>query len=380
MKFFDDFLCQRNKKNHDVCGDFCLYERTAAGMVYVLCDGVGSGIYANISAITCANRILELIRGGMSIRLTSETVAASMHRARKEDIPFAAFSVVSISPDGLYTVYSYESPNPIIMQNNHSTVLTPRFYTTSYEVIGESTGILNMGDSLIMFSDGVSQAGLGHGYGMGIGSDGVSSYINLNYKPRDNIAGLPERIIDMCKKVSGGNCEDDTTLVLLHCREAKELTLLTGPPSKRTLNNIYAKTFIGMPGQKIICGSTTTDIIAEELGLKVETVSMGNSYGQLPEYKIEGIDSVSEGAITLNQVNNILDEPDHRLTDNTVAERICLMLHNADVITLMIGNAANSAHDDLIFKQSGVKVRKHVIRRIAEKLKIKGKLVIEQHY
>jgi len=75
-----------------------------------------------------------------------------------------------------------------------------------------------------------------------------------------------------------------------------------------------------------------------------------------------------------------LDEPVERLTDDSVAERLCFMLHAADIINLMIGNAANSAHDDLIFKQSGVKVRKHVIRRIAEKLKNMGKLVIEHNY
>jgi len=379
MKFFDDFLCQKNKKKHEVCGDFCLYERMAMGTVYVLCDGVGSGIYANISAITCANRILELIRRGMSIRMTSETVAASMHRARKEDIPFSAFSAALISNEGQFTVYSYESPNPILMQNAHAKVLTPRFYTAGFEVIGESSGILNMGDSLLMFSDGVSQAGLGHGHGMGIGSDGISSYINMNYKPSDNIAHLSKRIVDMCKKVSGGNHEDDTTLILLNCREANELTLLTGPPSNRSMNHNYALKFMDMPGKKILCGSTTTDIISEELGLKVETV-MSKTYGQLPDYHIEGIDLVTEGAITLNQANNIMDEPVDRLSTSTAAERICLLLHAADVIYLMVGNAANSAHEDLIFKQTGVHIRKHVIRQIAKRLKNMGKLVIEQYY
>jgi len=379
MKFFDDFLCQKNKKKHEVCGDFCLYERMAMGTVYVLCDGVGSGIYANISAITCANRILELIRRGMSIRMTSETVAASMHRARKEDIPFSAFSVALISNEGQFTVYSYESPNPILMQNGHAKVLTPRFYTTGFEVIGESSGVLNIGDSLLMFSDGVSQAGLGHGQGMGIGSDGVSSYINMNYKPSDNIAHLSKRIVDMCKKVSGGNHEDDTTLILLNCREANELTLLTGPPSNRSMNHNYALKFMDMPGKKILCGSTTTDIISEELGLKVETV-MSKTYGQLPDYHIEGIDLVTEGAITLNQAHNILDEPVERLSTSTAAERICLLLHAADVIYLMVGNAANSAHEDLIFKQTGVHIRKHVISQIAKRLKNMGKLVIEQYY
>jgi len=380
MKFFDDYLCQKNKKAHMICGDYCGCARTPTGMIYVVCDGIGSGIYANISAINCASRILELFHGGMSIRLTSETVAASMNRARKEDIPFSAFSAVVILPDGQFTAYSYEAPTPVLVQNSHATVLTPRFYTAGFEVIGEVSGVLHQGDALLLFSDGVSQAGLGHGYGVGIGSDGVADYINRNHHPEHNVAELPKWIVEMCKTVSAGNYEDDTTLALIHCREAKEMTLLTGPPSKQSLDRSYASELMNMPGQKIICGSTTVDIIARELGLEVVTLSMGNSFGQLPEYWIEGTDLVTEGAITLNQVYNILDEPEDHLSENSVAERLCLMLHGADVIHLMIGNAVNTAHEDLIFKQIGVHVRKATIQRIAEKLKNMGKLVIERYY
>jgi len=380
MNFFDDFLCQKHKKNHAVCGDFCVSERTAAGMIYAVCDGIGSGIYANISAITCASRILELFRKSMSIRLTSEMVAASMNRARHDDIPFSAFSVVVIFPDGRFTAYIYEMPPPILIQNNHATVLEPRFYMAGLEEIGEVYGTLHRGDSLLIFSDGVSQAGLGHGYGMGIGSDGVSDFINHNHNPDDNIAELPERIVDMCKTVSAGNRLDDTTLALIHCREAKQLTLLTGPPSKRSLDHDYALDFINMPGQKVICGSTTAELIAGELKLEVETLSLGDSFGSPPEYCIKGIDLVTEGIVTMNQAYNILDEPLERLSENSAVERLCRRLHEADIIYLMIGNAVNAAHEDLIFKQVGIHIRRTTIQKIAEKLKSIGKLVIERSY
>ena len=380
MKFFDDVLGQAKKRDHEICGDYCICERTAAGMLYVVCDGIGSGIYANISAINCASRILELVRRGISIRTTSEMVAASMHRARKEDIPFSAFSAAMILLDGQFTVYSYEAPNPVLLQNNHATVLTPRFYTAGFEVIGEASGILHIGDSLLLFSDGVSQAGLGHGHGMGIGSDGVSDFINRNHSLDNKTTRLPQRILEMCRTVSAGNHEDDTTLALIHCREAKELTLLTGPPSDPSMDYRYSSDFMNMPGKKIVCGSTTTNIIARELGLEVIMLSTGNSFNQVPEYWFKGVDLVTEGAITLNQVNNILGEPDERLSGGSVAERLCLMLHEADVIHLMIGNALNSAHENLIFKQIGVNVRKSTVRQIVEKLKDMGKLIIENLY
>ena len=379
MKFIEDYLCQKNKTKQTVCGDHFVCERTPTGMIDVVCDGIGAGIYANIAAITCAGRLLELFRSGMSIRSACETVAASMHRARTEDIPFSAFSAAVILPDGQFVVYSYEAPNPVILQNNHAVELVPRFYTAGFEVIGEVTGTLHMDDALLLFSDGVSQAGMGHGPGMGIGSDGVAGFINRNFKPDDDIAGLPQRIVEMCKTVSAGNHEDDTTLVLLHCREARELTLLTGPPSQQSLDKVYATDFWNMPGRKIICGSTTTEIVARELDEKIVTLSMGDSF-QPPEYFIECADLVTEGAVTLNHVWNILDEPPERLTGGSVAERMCLMLHDADVVHLMTGNAPNTAHEDMIFKQVGVHVRKSIIRQIVEHLKNMGKLVLEKGY
>jgi len=380
MKFFDDYLGQKNKKNHAICGDYCICERTPQGTIYIVCDGIGSGVYANISAINCASRILEMYQNGMSIRTASEMVAAGMHRARKEDIPFSAFSVAVILPDGEFTAYSYEAPSPIIMQDEQATVLSPRFYTAGFEIIAEVYGLLHFGDSLLLFSDGVSQAGLGHGYGNGIGSEGVSDFINRNYKPNESVKELPDRILEMCKSMSGDNFEDDTTLALIHCREAEELTLLTGPPSRQALDSVYVADFMEMPGRKIVTGSTTTDIVARELQKEVETLSLGKAFGQLPEYHIDGIDLVTEGAITLNQVNNIMDEPVEQLSGNSVVERYCCMLHEADVIHIMVGKAANTAHEDLIFKKIGVHLRKATLEQIIAKLKRKGKLVIERYY
>jgi hypothetical protein len=380
MRFFEDIVAQANKKLQAVCGDYLVTERANTGTISILCDGIGSGIYANVAAITCASRISGMVQGGMSIRAAAETVAASMHRARTEDIPFSAFTISNILPDGKFVVYTYEAPKPILMEDYHATVLAPRFYTAGFEVIGETTGALNEGDSLMIFSDGVSQAGLGHGHGMGIGSDGVRNFINNNHKSADNIYKLPSRILELCKKVSAGNYEDDTTLAMLYCREAKELTLTSGPPYKASLDARFAADFINGGGLKVICGSTTTDVISRELGLEVTMLSKGNSFGQPPEYWMDGADLVAEGAITLNQVCNIIDEPPERLTGNSAAERLCLMLRETDVVHLMVGTAENDAHEDLIFKQIGISVRRATLQRLTAKLKSMGKLVTEKYY
>ena len=82
----------------------------------------------------------------------------------------------------------------------------------------------------------------------------------------------------------------------------------------------------------------------------------------------------------LNQVYNILGESPDLFVENSVVERFCLMLFYADVVNLMIGNAVNDAHEVLLFKQIGVRIRKTTVALIAEKLRSMGKLVIERSY
>ncbi|PKL42457.1 MAG: hypothetical protein CVU86_00925 [Firmicutes bacterium HGW-Firmicutes-11] len=379
MKFFEDTVCQVNKKNQIVCGDAIVCERTIEYTTYILCDGIGSGVYANIAAITCANRLMELSKSGLSMRTACEMVADSMHRAREEHIPFSAFTAVRILKDGQFTVYSYESPNPVMIRSGIARALKPTFFKAGYEVVGECFGSLEHEDAILIFSDGISQAGLGRGSSLGIGSEGVAEFYNRSLLPQRKARQIPTELLHHVASFSGGNHEDDSTVVLLECRPATQLTILSGPPSHRTRDGDFVRRFMDMPGYHCICGSTTADIAGRELGLPVKLVNAGTSFGSPPEYAIEGIDMVTEGAIILNQVYNILGEPYNSFDSDSVVERLCGLMHGADVITFLVGNAINEAHDALVFKQIGIRPRHVAIRLLSEKLREMGKLVVA-HY
>lgn len=379
MKYIADTLCQKTKTGLTVCGDYCLCERTPAGTLYVLCDGIGSGVYANIAAITCAERIRTLWQKGFSLRATCENAASSMHRARTEDMPFSAFSAVHILLDGHYRAFTYESPKPILLQDGQAMVLAPRFYTAGFEVIGETVGQLNLGDALLLFSDGVTQAGMGNGYGFGIGEEAVCKILNrgAGQTPEEQTAA----VVTQCRDVSGGRFEDDTTAVFLLCREANELSLFSGPPSKPYMDREYAETMKHTTGKKVVCGSTTVDVISRELELPVQSIlPRGGGMAAVPEYLLEGIDLATEGAITLSQVCNVLEEPLESLEDSTAVKRLCALLHEADVVHMHIGKAFNDAHEGVLFKQLGVRMRRTVMCAITEKLRAAGKLVTERYY
>ena len=379
MNFFEDIVCQENKTGYSVCGDTYLSARKAEGTVFILCDGIGSGVYANIAAITCMSRLINLLQNGVSVRAACEMVAGSMHRARTEDIPFSAFSTALLLPSGKFVVYTYESPDVVLLQDKTAQVLRPQFYTTGYEMIGETNGFLRRGDALLLSSDGVTQAGLGRAHNLGIGAKGLADYVTELAKTVDDPYILPRKILDMCAGLAENRYEDDSTSALILCREAKQLTIVTGPPSKPSLDPDYVEEFMQSPGRKVICGSSTADIVARELGKKVDILTMRSPF-EPPEYYIEGIDLTTEGAITLNQAYNILDESLEPCEDSTVVERLCLMLKEADAIRLMVGNAMNEAHETMLFKQVGVRVRMKTLQLIVKKLRAMGKLVVERRY
>jgi hypothetical protein len=378
MIYVSDHLCQINKNGCTVCGDYTLCERTARGMLYVVSDGIGSGVYANIAAIMCAERLREHFRLGVPLRASVEMTAGSMHRARTENMPFSAFSGAMILPDGQFSVFAYEAPHPILIRNNFASVLSPRFFTANYEVVGEFIGTLGLNDILLLASDGVTQSGMGRGYSFGLGSEGVADFINKNFS--DDADTKEKKVAKHCKDLSGGKYEDDTTIAILQCREPKELTLLTGPPSMRRMNPEYAKVLADAAGKKVICGSTTMDIVSEELGIPVTPLVTKNNNGMPPESSREGVDIAAEGAITLSQVCNILGEPVEQMEGNSYVKRLCILLREADIIHMHVGNAINDAHESLSFKQVGVQVRRKAVRSITEILRAMGKLVIVTNY
>jgi hypothetical protein len=326
----------------------------------------------------CAERLIELLRQGVPLRSAAEMVAASMSRIREEDIPFTAFSAARILPDGYFTVYTYKAPEPVFMQDGLAVLLSGKAYSAGYEVINEFTGRFTENEKLFLFTDGVTQSGMGYEHGLGIGSRGVADYINRQIKSISEPGKLPESIADYCASLSDGKYEDDTSLVMLGCREANELTLFTGPPGIKSADKKYAELVLAAKGKKVVCGSTTLDIISRELGIPVEVKNLSRS-GAPPEYSLEGIDLASEGAITLNQVCNIIDEPEIWDDDNVVV-RLCQLLLEADVIHLIIGTAVNTAHQAQVFKQVGVKVRKSAVNMLTDKLCGMGKLVIKKYY
>ena len=187
---------------------------------------------------------------------------------------------------------------------------------------------------------------------------------------------VPEQILERVKDISGSTYGDDTTCLLLLCREAKVLNILTGPPAKKGSDGDVVREFMARKGSKAICGSTTTEIFAREMGRPVAIKdTLSNDYFKPPSYKIDGIDLAGEGAITLNQVSQHHRRERGEDRAHSSVSVLYRLFHGSDMINFFVGTASNPAHRAVMFKQMGVLPREAIVLLLVEKLKKMGKLV-----
>jgi len=389
------------------CGDMLATVRTNTGTTLICADGIGSGIRAHIAAQMCVSRLTESLQQELSLRTVFQSVAATMQACRDPQKPFAAFNIARIRSDGYATVFSYDAPLPIMISRQGATVLANRPFPLPGGLAMESNCQLDTGEGILLMSDGITQAGLGHGASTEWTSEGVVRFINSKISSRLTLSLAPEMLHKEAQarwkgdvqestrtvsdhsfspyapdaahqatkvraNVAGG---DDCSIMLGLCRTGQTVNILTGPPVDRDNDIPTVKRFLQLPGLKIVCGGTTAKLVAKYLNVPLEMESEPMSAIAPPRYGIKGINLVTEGAVTLNQVYNILDEDVANLHEDSGVTELRLLLGVADKLNVILGMADNTANTDISFRQRGVLSRKVLIPLLAEKLRREGKLV-----
>ncbi len=376
MLHYDSLMRQFNKAGKDLCGDHCLTFSFKDSYYFAIFDGVGSGVYANLAAIGNAGRWGRMIREGISISEACETLARDMEKAKGQSAPFTAFSALMLTRYGNALVYSYESPRPILLRDYVSQVLEPRFYPIGQGFLGETRLDLEEDDSLFLFSDGISQAGLGGLYPLGWGEEGAASYIQVCSREKKG-SQILDCLVQRCLLLSGGSHADDTSVLMIKAVRAKHLSLFSGPPASRGQDQAFARAFEGAQGVRVVCGSSTAEVLARERGVRLSFLSEGQGLHSPPQYRMKGADLVTEGALALNQAANLLEEEGNGFDGQTPAEKLARLLMKADVIDIYEGMAKNEAHRALFFRQLGIRPRKDALRSLMNSLEAMGKRI---HY
>ncbi len=372
---YDITACQSAKAPHPVCGDVVWVERTPGETWLVVADGIGSGALANLAASMCASRLVALLEQGVSLREAFAHIVETMRAWREPGQPYAAFTVARLRPNGEVRVLSYEAPPPILLTRHDATVPRQRHFEYEGATIEEASMTLAPGDGLLVTSDGITQAGLGNGLAEGWGTEGVrwfaTEHVTLGRPPLD----LAERVHQRARAYWGATAGDDCTAVVAYCRPGEAVTVLTGPPEDRRRDAAVIDRFLEQEGAKVVCGGTTAQLVARHTGQPLAMREESLNAIAPPYYALDGIDLVTEGAVTLNHAYNLLDAPAAALEPDSGASALCERLRDADRVHFIVGRAQNIATGHISFRQQGILTREKIVDLLVQALRTRGKTV-----
>jgi len=365
------------KTGEELCGDSVTVLRTPQSLITVLSDGLGSGVKANILATLTGKIASTMLEKGSTIEEVVQTLIQTLPVCKVRGLAYATFTVVQIFKDG--TLYVAESDNPelLFFRVGKRYRLPRKESKIEGKLIYESSFQLIEGDTLLLCSDGVINAGIGGLKPLGFRPEEIATEIEAIFQQK-KAAVTPKEIAthirDRSQEYYHSQIGDDTTVICLKVRQPRRINLAIGPPVDKTKDNDYVDKFISKEGLKVICGGTTSNIVARELKRELK-VNLDGSRQTPPTGAIAGIDLVTEGIVTLCKTLDLIKEvegdPVYIQAHDGVSE-LARMLLNADKVSFQVGQAINPAHQNPNLPQN-LALKNQVVRELSSYLKALGK-------
>ncbi|MBU2699434.1 hypothetical protein Ga0466249_000513 [Sporomusaceae bacterium BoRhaA] len=369
-------VAQLSKSGEELCGDKVEVSQVGDTTTIVVSDGLGSGVKANILATLTTKIASSLLKHGIPLEEVVNTIAQTLPVCRERKIAYSTLHIVKLHIDGKTTVVEYDSPASFLLRNGHVIPFPTHEKVVAGKTVREGYLALQENDFIIIVSDGVIHAGIGGLLKLGWSWQGISNQLALNYSSRCNASEVAEGILNCCNGYYLGRPGDDSTVVAVKLRRQRQLTLFTGPPVDKFMDERVVNRFLQVPGKKVVSGGTTANIVGRITGKSVK-VDLSNLDPEVPPTaKIEGIDLVTEGVLTLTAVIERLDDR-RRLSDMSFQDGATLMARlmlEADKIDILAGMAVNPAHQNPILP-SQINIKNHVLDKLCTKLESIGKQV-----
>ncbi|MFW5820997.1 MAG: SpoIIE family protein phosphatase [Bacteroidota bacterium] len=380
--FHIDVNCsQKNYGEERICGDVFLSRKIKEEdrTIVVLSDGMGHGVKANVLATLTSTMALNFTSEHKEPEKIAEMIMNTLPICSERKMSYSTFTIVDIEPDGKVTILEYDNPQTIIMRKTQAfdpgwTCIVMQSEKNAGKEIKSCSFYPQKEDRIILCTDGISQAGLGTDkYPFGWGMDNMKEYVSRLIENNHRISArrLAGKIVTMAHKIDGYYSRDDTSSAVIYFREPRKLLVCTGPPYEEENDKKLADKVKNFKGRKIISGATTADIIGRELDIEIEDTMNFDDPDLPPLSKMNGIDLVTEGILTLTKVNRILKDYNTAYQPGKgPADKMVELFRKSDEIHFIIGTRINIAHQDPSLPID-LEIRRTVVKRIARILEEK---------
>lgn len=346
-----------NKKGEQLCGDHVeIVQQLDGDLIMVLADGLGSGVKASILSTLTSNIISTMMANNMSIEECVNTIAATLPVCEVRGIAYSTFTIIKISNNEKAEIIQYDNPHVIMLRNGKEYDYPRSSMVIDGKTIVRSKVNLEENDVFIAMSDGAIYAGVGMELNYGWQRTNIVEYIEKYYENELTAKTISSVILDKCEVLYGGQGQagDDTTIATIKIRERNQINLLIGPPANRNDCKKMMTLFFSKGGKHIVCGGTTSTIAADYLGKEVIPVIDYIDEEVPPTAKIDGVDVVTEGVITINKVltyaQDFLNEnsfyADWSVKEDGASQIARMLFEEATDINFYVGKAVNPAHQN----------------------------------
>lgn len=371
-----------NKKGEQLCGDMVQLVKDGESTILVLADGLGSGVKANILSTLTSTIIATMISERMSVEECVSTIMATLPVCSVRGVAYATFTIIKVTNNSVAEIIQYDNPEVILLRNGKSYDYPKEARIISGKKILESKINLECDDVFIAMSDGAIYAGVGETLNYGWQRDNIVEYAESRYTQEMSAQAMSSLIVDACNDLYNNEPGDDTTVAAIRLRTRNAVNLMFGPPKDPQDANKMLALFFAKQGKHIVSGGTTSSITANYLGKPLITSVDYIDPEIPPTAKIDGVDLVTEGVLTINRVVEYAKDylGDKQLcnqwrTKKDGASQIALMLFDeATDINFYVGRAINPAHQNPNLP-IGFNIKMQLVEELSQALKDMGKTV-----
>ena len=370
-----------HKHGEKLCGDFFKCFENNGKQVFVLSDGLGSGVKANILSTLTTTILGTMLSHGVPLEECISTVATTLPLCRTRRLAYSTFTVLQLDGGTAYLV-QYSNPAAILLRRGQTALYPREVRFIGEKEIHETRLPIATGDIIVIMSDGITNAGVGKLAAEGWRQDELAAFLERLDTAQMSAAHIAARIVNGCLTLSEERPDDDATVLVVKFRDRSVVNLLVGPPENKEDDNRILKVFFAKAGIRIVCGGSTARAVSRYLQKPLIAVENSET-GEIPAMsRMEKVDYVTEGAVTLKRVlalcQECLENPlafldfCHKKDAASVLAR--LLIETATDINIYFGMAANAAHEgtqfDFSAKLSLIRQLEECLQRMNKQVKI----------
>lgn len=343
-----------NHVGEQLCGDHVDIAQDGDSTVIVLADGLGSGVKGSILSTLTSKIISTMMTAGLPIEECVSTIAATLPVCSERGVAYSTFTIIHLIGNETAELIQYDNPLVVFIRGGQNTDYPRVEMNIGGKRIFKSVIKLQEDDLFVAMSDGCPHAGIGTAYNFGWQREDIIAFLEPVSLAGYTAKTLSTILIDECNKLYGGEPGDDATACVVRIRRRVPMNLLFGPPANRDDCTRMMSLFFSKEGKHIVCGGTTASLVAQYLNKPLCPTLAFESPDVPPIAKIEGVDLVTEGVITVNKVvsyaKNYLEGNEEYETwsmKRDGASLICrLLFEEATDINFFVGRAVNPAHQN----------------------------------